>query len=173
LLGEFFLSSLNILPHTYQGLHAIMKDSGMDYQTIDECPNDHIIYYGQHALKTECPQCLTSRYRTDEVTKRVPRKVLRHIPIIPRLQRLFKCESIAQFMDYHSCNRSGDGVLRMPSDASAFREIEEKWVDFKDEPCNVRLSLAVTMLIHSEILGLFTQCVLFLLSTITFLLGCQ
>jgi hypothetical protein len=105
------LPSSNILPRTYQGLHAIMKDIGMDYQTIDASPYDHIIYYGKHALKTECPQCLISRYQTDQVTKRVPRKVLRHIPIIPRLQRLFKCESIAQFMDYHACNRSEDGVL--------------------------------------------------------------
>ena len=45
-------------------------------------------------------------------------------------------------MDYHSKNRSGDGVLRMPADGSAFREIEEKCVDFKNEPRNVRLSLA-------------------------------
>ena len=45
------LPSSNILPRTYQGFHAIMKDIGMDYQTIDACPNDHIIYYGQHALK--------------------------------------------------------------------------------------------------------------------------
>jgi hypothetical protein len=63
-----------------------MKDIGMDYQTIDACPNEHIIYYGQHASKKECLQCLISRYRTDQVTKRVPQKVLRHIPIIPRLQ---------------------------------------------------------------------------------------
>ena len=49
-----------------------MKDIGMDYQTIDACPNDHIIYYGQHDSKTECPQCLISRYRTNQVTKRVP-----------------------------------------------------------------------------------------------------
>jgi hypothetical protein len=88
-----------------------MKYIGMDYQTIDACPNDHIIYYGQHASKTECMQCLISRYRTNQVTKRVPLKVLHHIPIIPRLQRLFKCETISQFMDYHVCNRSGDGVL--------------------------------------------------------------
>ena len=31
----------------------------------------------------------------------------------------------------------------MPFDGSTFREIEEKWADFKDEPRNVRLSLAV------------------------------
>ena len=76
LLGEFLLPSSNILPCTYRGLHAIMKDIGIDYQTIDACSNDHIIYYGQHASKTECPQCLISRYRTDQVTKIVPRKVL-------------------------------------------------------------------------------------------------
>ena len=61
LLGEFLLPSSNILPHTYRGLHAIMKDIGIDYETIDACPNDHIIYYGQHASKTECLQCLISR----------------------------------------------------------------------------------------------------------------
>ena len=46
LLGEFLLPSSNILPRTYRGLHAIMKDIGMDYQIIDAFPNDHIIYYG-------------------------------------------------------------------------------------------------------------------------------
>ena len=54
LLGEFLLPSSNILPLTCRGVHAIMKYIGMDYQTIDACPNDHIIYYGQHASKTEC-----------------------------------------------------------------------------------------------------------------------
>jgi hypothetical protein len=46
-------------------------------------------------------------------------------------------------MDYHAQNKSGDGVLRMPADGYAFREIEEKWEEFKDEPRNVRLSLEV------------------------------
>jgi hypothetical protein len=44
-------------------------------------------------------------------------------------------------MDYNACNRSGDGVLQMHVDSSVFREIKEKWTDFKDEPRNVRLSL--------------------------------
>jgi hypothetical protein len=44
-------------------------------------------------------------------------------------------------MDYHARNISGHGVLRMPADGFSFREIEEKWADFKDEPRNVRLSL--------------------------------
>jgi hypothetical protein len=45
-------------------------------------------------------------------------------------------------MNYHACNRIGYGVLRMHANGSSFREIEEKWADFKDEPHNVSLSLA-------------------------------
>jgi hypothetical protein len=53
LLGEFLVPSSNILCHTYRDLHAIMKYIGMDYKTIDSCPNDHIIYYGKHSSKTK------------------------------------------------------------------------------------------------------------------------
>ena len=73
----------------------IMKEIGMDYQAIDSCPNDHIIYYGQYALENEFPQCQISRYRTDKASKKVSCKVLRYIPIIPRFQWLFRCQSIA------------------------------------------------------------------------------
>jgi hypothetical protein len=44
-------------------------------------------------------------------------------------------------MDHHARNRSADVVLQMNVDGYAFREVEEKWVDLKDEPHNVRLSL--------------------------------
>ena len=46
-------------------------------------------------------------------------------------------------MDYHACNMSGYGVLRMPAYGYAFKEIKGKWPVFKDEPRNVRLSLVV------------------------------
>jgi hypothetical protein len=46
-------------------------------------------------------------------------------------------------MDFHAKNRSRDDVLRMPADSSTLNYIEEKWPIFKEEPRNVRLSLAV------------------------------
>ena len=131
LLGEFLLPSSNILLHTYWDLHAIMKDIGMEYQAIHACLDDHILYYGEHASKEECLKFQISRYRTDQVTKKVPHKVLSHIPIIPRLWQLFRCKSITQFIDYHAKNRSKDGVLRMPVDGSTFKKIEEIWPRFK------------------------------------------
>ena len=103
-----------------------MKEIGMQYQVIDACPNDHNIYYGQYASENKFPQCEISRYRTDQVTKKVPRKVLHYIPIIPHFQRVFMCQSITQFMDYHETNISEDGVIQIPADGFALNNIEEK-----------------------------------------------
>ena len=101
----------NIFPHTYREIFVIMKEIGMDYQAIDACPNDHIIYYGQYALENEFPQCQISRYRTDKASKKVSHEVLRYILIIPRFQWLFRCQSITHFMDFHAKKRSRDDVL--------------------------------------------------------------
>ena len=60
-----------------------MKEIGMHYEAIHACPNDHVIYYNQHEFATECH---ISRYQIDQVTKKVPHKVLCYIPIIPCLQ---------------------------------------------------------------------------------------
>ena len=102
-----------------------------------------ILYYGKYASENKFPQCEISRYRTDQVKTKVPRKVLPYILVIPRLQRLFKCEIIAQFMDYHEHNKSGDGALRMHVYRYAFSEIEGKLRVFKDKPRDVSLSLEV------------------------------
>jgi hypothetical protein len=111
LLGEFLLSTSNIFPRTYREIYVIMKEIGMEYQAIDACHNDHIIYYGKYALENECPQCQISIYRTDKASKKVSHKVLRYISIIPHFQRLFRCQSITHFMDFHAKNISQDNVL--------------------------------------------------------------
>jgi hypothetical protein len=45
-------------------------------------------------------------------------------------------------MDYHAKNGSKYGVLQIHVDGSAFKKIAEIWPRFKDESCNLRLSLA-------------------------------
>ena len=46
-------------------------------------------------------------------------------------------------MDYHARKKIEDGILRMPVDGYAFKEIAAKWTEFIDEPRNVRISLAI------------------------------
>ena len=111
LIAEFFLPPSNILPCTYQDLSAIMKEIGMQYKTFHACPNGHIIYYKHHEFETECQECHISRYRTYQIKKKILRKVLYYILIIPCLQQLFECKNIAQFMDYHPYNRSQDNII--------------------------------------------------------------
>ena len=96
----------------------------MEYQAIDACPNDHIIYYGQYASELNFPQCQINIYQTNQLTKKVPHKVLRYIPIIPCMQQLFRSRNIAQFMDYHTWNRSEDDVLRILAYGSLYKNIE-------------------------------------------------
>ena len=55
----------------------------------------------------------------------------------------------------------------MHADGSTFRDMEEKWPHFKEEPRNIRIYLA------ADGVNPFTRCGLFLLSTITLLHGCQ
>lgn len=55
----------NTLPCTYQLFCAIMKDIGKQYHTNYTCPNDHIIYYGQHETNFECLECGISIYDTN------------------------------------------------------------------------------------------------------------
>ena len=45
-------------------------------------------------------------------------------------------------MDYHAHYRIQDDILWMPTDGYAFRDMKEKWPHFKEEPRNVRISLA-------------------------------
>ena len=45
-------------------------------------------------------------------------------------------------MDYHACNRIRDDIIQIPTDGLEFIHIEEKWQHFKEEPHNLRLSLA-------------------------------
>jgi hypothetical protein len=60
-----------------------MKDIGMEYQIIDACPNDYMIYYGERKVDMkQCPKFKINRYHTDQVTKDMPHKVILHIPII-------------------------------------------------------------------------------------------
>ena len=46
-------------------------------------------------------------------------------------------------MDFHAKNKILDDVLRMPAYGSILNFIEEKWPIFKEDPHNVRISMAV------------------------------
>ncbi|GKC14009.1 hypothetical protein Tco_1010791 [Tanacetum coccineum] len=75
--------------------------------------------------------------------KKVPKKVLRYFPIIPRLQRLYKSSYTAMDMIWHATGKCTEpGKMQHPIDGGAWKKFNTKYLDFAKEPINIRLGLA-------------------------------
>jgi hypothetical protein len=75
----------------------------MLYDQIHYCPKGCVLFREEHKDAKYCPKCKSSRYvevdkgdGTKERNENIPMKVLRHLLIIPRLQRLFMSEESAK-----------------------------------------------------------------------------
>ena len=76
----------------------MLKILGVEYISYHACPNDYILYRGKYANKEICPKCGNDRYRKSRNNDKPhgpPHKILRHMPIIPRIQRIFHCKVLA------------------------------------------------------------------------------
>nr|GEZ50530.1 hypothetical protein [Tanacetum cinerariifolium] len=91
-----------------------------------------------------CPLCNTSRWKDSNTTgKKVPKKVLRYFPIIPRLQCLYKSSHTAKEMIWHAIGKCTEpGKMQHPVDGRAWKNFDTKYPNFAKEPRNVRLGLA-------------------------------
>ncbi|XP_035843728.1 uncharacterized protein LOC110929331 isoform X4 [Helianthus annuus] len=144
------------IPKSLYDLRKIIRELGLSYDKIDACPNDCMLYWKENSKKTECDICHTSRYKanendpddeltipdTDKKIKKIGAKVLRHFPLIPRLQRLFMSSKTAASMRWHEESRTKDGYLRHPADSPAWKTFDFNYPDFASESRNVRLGLA-------------------------------
>ena len=59
-----------------------------------------MLYYKDNSEKEKCDVCDTSRYK--DSLEKIPRKVLRYVPITDRFQRLYAHEKTAKLMHSHS-----------------------------------------------------------------------
>ena len=63
---------------------------GVEYISYHACPNDCILHRGEYAYKEICPKCGHDRYdKKKGKSCGPPFKILRHLPIILRIQRYF------------------------------------------------------------------------------------
>jgi uncharacterized Zn finger protein (UPF0148 family) len=80
----------------------------MPYEQIHYCPKGCVLFRKEHKDAKYCPKCKSSRYvevdkgdGKKEQNEEIPMKVLRHLPIIPRLQWLFMSEESVKQMTWH------------------------------------------------------------------------
>ncbi|XP_062075803.1 uncharacterized protein LOC133779922 [Humulus lupulus] len=122
------------LPNSFYETKKLINALGLDYEKIDACPKDCILYRKEHANDTECEVCSTPRTEA---------KVLHHFPLIPRLQRLFMSSKTSDFMTWHhNKDRTSDGCMRHPRDSPAWMTFDHNHKNFAADPRNVRLGLA-------------------------------
>nr|GEV41877.1 hypothetical protein [Tanacetum cinerariifolium] len=130
---------------TYQA-KKLMRMMGSGYKKIHVCSNNCILYWKDNKELTICPTYGISRWKVDNKTHKVyeniPAKVMWYFLIIPRLQRLFKFESISKDLRWHATRRITDGVLHHPADSQAWRTIDEKFPKIAKDLRNLRLGIS-------------------------------
>ncbi|KAL3337539.1 hypothetical protein AABB24_029931 [Solanum stoloniferum] len=105
------------IPVSFYEAKKTINKLGHNYTKIHACPNDCMLYFGEHdeGLQ-ECKKCNTSRWK-DNNKKKQPGKILRYFPLKPRLQRLFMCSKTTESMRWHSLGGNQDGLMRHPRDS--------------------------------------------------------
>ncbi|GJR82493.1 hypothetical protein Tco_0153278 [Tanacetum coccineum] len=79
---------------------------------------------------------------SNTLRKKVPKKVLRYFPIIPRLQRLYKSSHNAKEMTWHATGKCTEpDKMQHPVDGRAWKDFDTKYPDFVVEPRNVQLGV--------------------------------
>ncbi|GJV03331.1 hypothetical protein Tco_1336900 [Tanacetum coccineum] len=107
------------LPPSYYAIKKTFKTIGLGYESIHACVNDCFLFRGDNNKDLHfCPVCKTSRWKDSNTPgKKVPKKVLRYFPIIPRLQRLYKSSHTAKEMTWHATGKCTEPVrLRLAVD---------------------------------------------------------
>ena len=114
---------------------------GLSYNSIHACRDGCCLFRKDLSDASECPTCHKSRYVDN--SKTIPFKVLRHFPLIPRLQRMYSCTQMAELMKRHVGGKSEDKVMRSVVDSKAWDHVNNMWPWFAKEERNVRLGLAL------------------------------
>jgi hypothetical protein len=100
----------------------------MNYEKIDVCEKNCMLFWKEHKDDTECMHCGRSRYvkvRNEDdvsVTTKAVTKQLHYIPITPRLKQLFLSEETAKQMRWHNEGKreSEDlNIMSHPADSEA------------------------------------------------------
>ncbi|GKF78683.1 hypothetical protein Tco_0234251, partial [Tanacetum coccineum] len=133
------------IPKTYYEAKKSMKKVGLGYESIDACINDCCLFWGKKNKDEQiCPTCKASRWKNKDTTgKKVPNKVLRYFPLIPRLKRMYGSLHTAKHMTWHATGKcTEDGKMGHPVDGKAWKEFDKNNLEFAKEHRNVRLGLA-------------------------------
>ena len=123
------------LPKSMYDTKKSMKALSMDYEKIDVCPKNCLLFRHEYADDKYCRQCGSSRYievvGEDGEKKQltIPVKVLRYLDFIKRLQRLFITKESAKMMKWHK-----EGIRYNPKKSYIHRKGKHASRSMKNTP---------------------------------------
>ncbi|KAL6554186.1 hypothetical protein OROMI_019859 [Orobanche minor] len=135
LLKESFPEGVH-LPKNYYETRKTLRDLGLDYQKIDSCTNDCMIYWDVNESKSRCDTCGLSRWKEVENSNMPGADKSKKTK-----KKLFMTPKIASMMTWHANERTEDGIMRHPADSPVWQTFDYNHPDFAKEPRNVRLGL--------------------------------
>lgn len=147
LLCMSILPSGNVLPKSEYEASKMLKHFGLAYDIIHACPKGCCLFRGVLENDDTCPQCGSGRYRRSGRSL-VPALVLRHFPLISRLQRMFSSKKLSELNTWHNANRSTDGKMRHTADSPQWKfvdtELEAETAEnrFGSDPRHIHLGMA-------------------------------
>ncbi|GKD88848.1 hypothetical protein Tco_1364355 [Tanacetum coccineum] len=121
------------LPLSYYAIKKTFKMIGLRYESIHACVKDCFLFRGDANKDVHfCLVCNTSIWKDSNTPgKKVPKKVLRYFPIIPRLQRLYKYSHTAKEMTWHATGKCTEpGKMQHPIDDRAWKNFDTKYPNF-------------------------------------------
>jgi hypothetical protein len=101
-LGTMLPEGHTLPKNTYES-QKLLGALKMPYESIHSCPKGCVLFRGDDLKEaTHCPKCKASRYVQVEGSdgnkkqSKIPEKVLRYLPVLPRLQRMYMTEESAK-----------------------------------------------------------------------------
>jgi hypothetical protein len=109
----------------------------MEYEKIDACEDNCMLFYKEHRDETKCLKCGKSRFIEvvnkdgEKVVIKVAHKQLRYMPLTPWMKRLFISKKTIRHMRWHKedvCEN--DQVMVHPSDSEVWKALDDFDADF-------------------------------------------
>jgi hypothetical protein len=129
----------------------IVAGLGMEYEKIDMCEKNCMLFWKEHRDATKCIHCDRSRYVKlrnedgDSVTTKVAIKHLLYMPVTLRLKRLFLSEETAKQMRWHKKGKretEDPDIMSHPVDSEAWQTLDRFDPEFVRDPRSVNLGLS-------------------------------
>lgn len=150
IVGSLLPANHLLTKNMYESV-KILRALKMPYEQIHSCPKGCTLFRKEHAEAKYCVKCKSSRYFEVDAgngQKRqtgVAQKILRYLPFLPRIQRLFMTEESAQQMRWPLLGiRESEKKMIHPSDGSAWKKFVAKYPTKASDPRSVAIAIFVS-----------------------------